>query len=91
MNSQMRLKDERASVAQAPRTPNKHLAYYLSLLYSIELTASEDGWLVEIPLLEGCKARDKDLADAFAMLDQAKRTWLTKALELGLPVPEPEP
>jgi predicted RNase H-like HicB family nuclease len=29
-------------------------------------------------------------ADALAMIEDAKRAWLTTALELGLPIPEPE-
>ena len=71
-----------------PRT----LEYYLSLPYTIHLTPDEEGyWFAEIPLLEGCMTNGKSREDALAMLDDAKRAWLTTALELGLLIPEPEP
>jgi len=70
---------------------NKDLDYYLSLPYTIELTPDEDGyWFAEIPLLEGCMTNGANQADALAMIEDAKRAWLTTALEMGLPIPEPE-
>ncbi len=71
---------------------NKDLAYYMSLPYTIELTPDADGyWFAEIPLLEGCMTNGENWADALEMIQDAKRGWLTTALELGLPIPEPEP
>ena len=70
---------------------NKDLDYYLSLPYTIELTPDEDSyWFAEIPLLEGCMTNGANQADALAMIEDAKRAWLTTALEMGLPIPEPE-
>lgn len=69
----------------------KNLEYYLSLPYTIELTPDVDGyWFAEIPLLEGCMTNGESREDALAMIDDAKRAWLETALELGLPIPEPE-
>ena len=69
----------------------KTLDYYLSLPYTIELTPDVDGyWFAEIPLLEGCMTNGESREDALAMMDDAKRAWLETALELGLPIPEPE-
>jgi antitoxin HicB len=69
----------------------KNLEYYLSLPYTIELTPDVDGyWFAEIPLLEGCMTNGENREDALAMIDDAKRAWLETALELGLPIPEPE-
>jgi len=69
----------------------KNLEYYLSLPYSILLTPDIDGyWFAEIPLLDGCMTNGDSQADALEMIEDAKRAWLTTALELGLPIPEPE-
>ncbi len=70
----------------------KDLAYYLSLPYTIELTPDEDGfWFAEIPLLKGCLTNGDSREDALSMIDDAKVAWLTTALELGIPIPEPQP
>lgn len=70
---------------------NKDLDYYLSLPYTIQLTPDVDGyWFAEIPLLEGCMTNGESQADALAMIEDAKRAWLTTALEMGIPIPEPE-
>ncbi len=67
------------------------LAYYMSLPYTIELTPDVDGfWFAEIPLLEGCMTNGEDWHDALEMIQDAKRAWLTTALEMGLSIPEPE-
>jgi predicted RNase H-like HicB family nuclease len=73
-----------------PQT-NKDLDYYMSLPYMIQLIPDVDGyWFAEIPLLDGCMTNGETQADALAMIEDAKRAWLTTALELGLPIPEPE-
>ncbi len=71
--------------------PTKHLEYYMSLPYTIELTPDVDGyWFAEIPLLDGCMTNGESREDALAMIDDAKRAWLETALELDLPIPEPQ-
>ena len=73
------------------KNPNKTLEYYLSLPYTIELTPDEEGyWFAEIRLLEGCMTNGSSQMDALEMIEDAKRAWLTTALDLGLPIPEPE-
>ncbi|MFN8448647.1 MAG: type II toxin-antitoxin system HicB family antitoxin [Anaerolineae bacterium] len=73
------------------RTTIKDLEYYLSLPYTIELTPDEDGfWFAEIPLLDGCMTNGSSREDALAMIDDAKRAWLTTALEHGDPIAEPD-
>lgn len=65
--------------------------YYLSLPYTIQLTPDVDRyWFAEIPLLEGCMTNGESQSDALAMIEDAKRAWLTTALEMGIPIPEPE-
>lgn len=72
--------------------PTKDLEYYLSLPYTIELTPDEDGyWFAEIPLLEGCMTNGHSQADVLQMIEDAKRAWLTTALEMGINIPEPQP
>ena len=68
---------------------NKDLAYYLSLYYTVELTQTETGWFVKIPLLEGCMSQGDTRAEALEMIDEAKELWLETALEEGIPIPEP--
>ena len=70
----------------------KTLEYYMSLPYTIELTPDEDGyWFAEIPLLQGCMTNGENWADTLEMIEDAKRAWLTTALEMGVVIPEPEP
>jgi len=70
---------------------NKDVDYYLSLPYTIELTPDEDGFrFAEIPHLPGCMTNGSSREDALLMIDDAKIAWLTTALDLGLPIPEPE-
>ena len=68
----------------------KDLEYYMALPYTIELTPDIDGyWFAQIPLLGGCMTNGESQADALEMIEDAKRAWLTAALQLGLPIPEP--
>jgi len=80
----------RTPPATKAQTPNKDLAYYMALPYGITLIPDEDGyWFAEIPLLKGCVTNGNSQADALEMIEDAKLAWLTAALQLGLPIPEP--
>lgn len=69
----------------------KPLEYYMNLPYTIEFTPDEDGfWFAEIPLLEGCMTNGENWQDALDMIQEAKKAWLMAALDLNMPVPEPE-
>lgn len=71
---------------------NKNLDYYMSLPYTIQLTPDVDGyWFAEIPLLDGCVTNGESQADALELIEDAKRAWLTTALDIGIAIPEPEP
>lgn len=71
---------------------NKNLNYYMSLPYTIQLTPDVDGyWFAEIPLLDGCVTNGESQTDALKMIEDAKRAWLTTALDIGIAIPEPEP
>ncbi len=68
----------------------KSIDYYMSLPYTIELTPDEDGyWFAQIPLLDGCMTNGENQADTLEMIEDAKRAWLTTALEIGIDIPEP--
>lgn len=70
----------------------KDLEYYLSLPYPIELIPDRDGyWFARVPLLEGCMTNGETREDTLDMIDDAKRLWLETALEIGKPIPEPQP
>jgi predicted RNase H-like HicB family nuclease len=71
---------------------HKTLDYYMSLPYTIEFTPDIDGfWFAEIPMLEGCMTNGKNWQDALDIIQNAKQAWLMAAIELGMPIPEPEP
>lgn len=71
----------------------KDLAYYLSLIYPIQirrLTEEEGGgWFAEIPLLPGCMSDGETVEEAIVNLNDAKKGWIETYLELGREVPEP--
>jgi len=67
------------------------LEYYMNLPYTIEFTPDIDGfWFAEIPLLEGCMTNGENWQDALEMIQEAKKAWLVAALDLNMPIPEPE-
>jgi antitoxin HicB len=69
----------------------RDIELYIALPYTIELTPDEDGfWFAEIPLLDGCMTNSHSREDALLMIDDAKRAWLQTALEMDIPIPEPQ-
>jgi antitoxin HicB len=71
-------------------TTTKDLAYYMALRYRIVLNPEEDGWSAIIPDLPGCMGAGDTIQEALEMLADAKQSWLTASLEMGLPVQEPK-
>ncbi|MBC8100357.1 MAG: type II toxin-antitoxin system HicB family antitoxin [Armatimonadetes bacterium] len=70
--------------------PQHDLAYYLTLPYTIEVIADEDGgWFVHIPLLEGCMSQGDTWEEVLEMINDAKEGWLWVALKYGHIIPEP--
>ena len=70
----------------------KDLEYYMSLPYRIEIIKDrdEEGYAVFIPELKGCITTGTSITDALENLEDAKKTWLTVAIEDGVPIPEPD-
>ncbi len=69
----------------------KNLEYYMSLPYRVEVIKDneEGGYALHCPDLPGCATCAATVEEGFAMLEDAKRCWLTAALEDGFPIPEP--
>jgi predicted RNase H-like HicB family nuclease len=63
---------------------------YMALPYAIEITPDEGSFFVKIKELDGCISVGDNVADAVAMIEDAKRAWLTSALEDGIDIPLPE-
>ena len=63
---------------------------YAALPYTVELSRNADGTMfAAIPDLPGCVTEGHDAADALRMIEDAKRAWLTVALEDGQRIPLP--
>ena len=69
----------------------KDLAYYLSLPYQVILWPDPSGgYVVSVPDLPGCLSQGDSREEALEMIEDAKRAWITTALEDGVPIPEPD-
>ena len=69
----------------------KDLTYYMDLPYRVEIIkdSDEDGYVACIPALKGCITTGLTESDALQNLDDAKRAWLSSALERNDAIPEP--
>ncbi|MGN0950187.1 MAG: type II toxin-antitoxin system HicB family antitoxin [Mitsuokella sp.] len=69
----------------------KDLKYYLSLPYrKIIVPAKEGGYVGYIPELNGCITQAETKEELMKRLDEAKKDWLTAALEDGIEIPNKE-
>lgn len=70
----------------------KNLAYYLSLPYTIELTARKGhwNWFVSVKELPGCMSFGETTEETLEMIQDALKGWLEVALEDNMEIPEPE-
>ena len=70
---------------------SKDLSYYMRLPYTAVLEADSEssGFVASIPLLNRCLTCGDTREEALRNLDDAKRQWLTTALERKVPIPEP--
>ncbi len=68
-----------------------NLDYYMKLPYRLELfpDPEEGGYTARYPELPGCITVGSTMADAVANAEDAKRAWLTAAMENGIQIPEP--
>ena len=71
---------------------NKDLNYYTRLNYKIELQKAEEGngFILSCPELKGCLTYADTLEQGYAMIEDAKRSWIAACLEDGMPIPEPD-
>jgi predicted RNase H-like HicB family nuclease len=69
----------------------KTLEEYMALPYKIEIVpdTNEGGYAVSFPELPGCLTCGESLEQAVRNANDAKKEWLTAALEEGLEIPEP--
>jgi antitoxin HicB len=66
---------------------------YLKLPYTVEITKDEgenySGWFARVVELPGCMTQADTLEELEFMIEDAKRAWITTALEDGEMIPEP--
>ena len=71
---------------------DKTIGYYMGLPYSVKVTQPpEGGYFAEVLELPGCWADGDTWEELGESIQASKRLWLESALELGMPIPEPEP
>lgn len=70
----------------------KDLSYYMGLPYRMEVVEDQGGggYAFSCPELPGCMTCAETLEQGFTLLKDAKRAWLTAALESHLEIPEPD-
>lgn len=69
----------------------KTIDYYLNLPYKLEIVPDMDegGYAAKYPELPGCITVGETLESAINNANDAKREWITLALEDGNTIPEP--
>ena len=70
----------------------KTLNEYLALPYRMEIMEDRDegGYVVSFPELPGCITCGETVESAVANAEDAKREWITAALEDGIVIHEPD-
>lgn len=70
----------------------KTIEEYMALPYSMEFTpdVDEGGYVVRFPDLKGCLSCGETLEDAVRNAEDAKREWLSAAMESGVEIPVPD-
>lgn len=67
------------------------LQEYLKLPYKMEITpdTDENGYIVSFPELPGCLTCANTIEQAIKNAEEAKKEWLTAAMEDSISIPEP--
>jgi predicted RNase H-like HicB family nuclease len=60
--------------------------YHINIFYSEE----DEGYIADIPDLEGCSAFGENPAEALQEVQKAKELWLQSARSEGKPIPSPK-
>ena len=68
----------------------RDIDYFMKLKYPIRIIEDpvEGGYTVSIPDLPGCITCCQRWQDIPAMIEDAKRAWITAAIEEGIRIPE---
>ena len=71
----------------------KTLDEYMKLPYKLEIVpdSEEGGYVARYPELRGCITVGDTLSSAAANAEDAKREWITAAMEQGIEIPEALP
>lgn len=74
------------------KNPKKTVDYYMNLSYKMEIVKDNDegGYVVSFPELPGCITIGNTIECAVRNAEDAKRAWLTAALEDGIEISEPD-
>lgn len=69
----------------------RRIEYYEKLRYRLEITPdlNEGGYVASYPELPGCMTIGETVQKAVENAEQAKREWLSAAIEDGITIPEP--
>ena len=73
------------------KTMSKTIEYYMSLPYRVEIIPDkeEGGYTAKYPDLPGCLTCAETIDELFGNAEDAKKVWLSAALEDGIEIPEP--
>ena len=70
----------------------KTVEYYMNLRYRLEVLPDPDegGFVVRYPDLPGCISVGETMDEAVANAEDARRAWVTAAIEEGVQIAEPD-
>ena len=70
---------------------SKTIEYYMSLPYRVEIIPDkeEGGYTAKYPDLPGCLTCAETIDELLGNAEDAKKVWLSAALEDGIEIPEP--
>ena len=69
---------------------NKNLKYYLNLEYTTRIKRNSDSsYFAEFEELPGCMTEADTKEEVLMLLEDAKKAWLSVALDRGIIIPEP--
>lgn len=65
---------------------------YMEMAYKMEIVEDkeEGGYVISYPELPGCITCGESISSAIANAEDAKREWITAALEEGISIPKPD-
>lgn len=82
--------NEEMSILEKSRISGR-LEYYMKLPYAIRIVPEDaGGYFAEIEEFPGCMTHGDTVLKVIENIDDAKRNWLTIAIEEGLQIPEPK-